>query len=139
MCPTFRDPQDTRSTPLQQISSMKPNQVCPTQSLKSTPSETIGAAAAVVVVEDVGVEEIEVVTEDRPTTPTTLQHLRLPVAQDIEVPNILIFQLVTGQDAPCIINMGRVLFSAQNLQHALGRMFTPQDQTNEGPTSLVNR
>ena len=99
------------------------------------PSETIEVVAVVVGVADVGVEETEVETEDRPTT---LQHLRRPAVQDIKDPSILIFQPVIGQDVPCILNTGREHFSVQNLQHVLGRTSTLQDQTNEGLTSLVN-
>ena len=98
-------------------------------------SEPIEVVAVVDGAADVGVEETEVETEERPTT---LQHLRRPAVQDIKDPNILIFQLVSGQDVPCTSNMGKELFSAQNLPPVHGRTSTLNDLLNEILTSLVN-
>ena len=134
-CPAFQEPLDCQLSMLflQLISSMKLNPDYHTLSQKSMQSEIIEAAAGVVV-EDAGVDRTEeiVVQEIR-------QHLRLPAPQDIVGPSILICHQGNGQDAPCISNTGKVLFSAQNLRRVHGRMFLLQDQPNETLTSLVNQ
>ena len=63
-----------------------------------------------------------------------LQPLLLPVTK---APNTLIFRLVSGTDAPCIINSGNKVTSVQSQQHAHGKMCSFQDQTNETGTSLL--
>ena len=52
------------------------------------------------------------------------------------VPNIRIFPKASGKGVICIIAGGKVLFSVQNPQHVLGRIFTSRNlQNNERLTS----
>ena len=66
-----------------------------------------------------------------------LQPLLLLVTK---APNTLIFRLVSGMDAPCIINSGSKVTFVQSQRHAHGKMCLQQDQTNETGTSplIVN-
>ena len=81
-------------------------------------------------------EEVEEVRRPELNSRETHQELDKSLElQDIKVLNIRIFQLEPGQGARCIISGGRVLSSAQNHQHALGRMCSVQSQANERQTS----